>query len=93
MNLLKKYIKLVIKEDWNPKKTEFPLHSGAQTEMGSYAHLAELEKILSALVRLRNVQNRSSASRFAYANAISRLKQQIKKIKRHLENRENAKLK
>lgn len=84
MYLLKDYIKSILKEDWN-KHDKYTLGSGASTDFGSHAHLAELQALLTRLIKLRNAQGRSSATRFAYASAISKLKDQIKKIEKKLE--------
>lgn len=88
--LLKRYISGFLNEDFDRKK-QILLNGEVATEFGSFAHIRELEKTMETLVRLRNYQRRGSINRFAYSTAITRLRQQIKKLKNLAEKPPNNK--
>lgn len=74
-NLVKASLLKVLEEN-------YALKDGREVSIGSEEHILELERILSDLTQIRNLQPKRFASRYAYSRAVERLRNQIATLRR-----------
>ena len=90
MRILLSELKQIIRDELlkEAKKPRYTTIRGKKVKYGSSKHLQELEQCLERVGSLRERQKRGSAARTDVTRVISRLKNEISKVKKYRERSE-----